>query len=236
MREVLRTCYELCARISEVVGESSPGDTSEARGPRGNEAERVYYEKDDVRAKAWVAHVKTAKRGGMERWVGLPVELDPWASDLADYFLSQEDRLVFPFTRQAVTEFVHSNDVFEGMEWPVQEYRIFLAPALRDPSGRILEDASVRKIEGHMKPFTVHSLRDARATELLNDYNFDGVDLAIHGGWAVQRAVTGVTPVMARYLDLYRDWKRPFPKLLKGAPISSANSTSVSATSSSAPP
>ena len=69
-------------------------------------------------------------------------------------------------------------------------------------------------VEGHMKQFTVHSLRDARATELLSK-GFDGVDLGIFGGWAMQRLVTGVTAVMSRYIDIYKQWGIPFPKLMK---------------------
>ena len=222
-RACLRAIVLMCARASEVVGVSSPSDVrSPARGPMGKDAKAMVYEgsrdtgDEGRKEKALVIVVKTAKRQGMERWVGVPADYEPWARPTLDYFWNTrgEEEKVFPFTRQALGEYVRSNHVFEGFIWNVLKYEIVLAPARRDQQGNILAEAQVKRVPAHPKPFTIHSLRDCRATYLISVKRFDGPDLAIHGGWAINRAETGVSQVMARYIDIYREWARPFSKLL----------------------
>lgn len=183
----------------------------------------AFYEKDGRKEKALVLSVKTAKRGGMVRLVGLPADYDPWVRPTAKTFWDRGTLKVFPFTRQALGEYVRSNHIFEGYIWTVRKYEILLTPSRRNQAGEIIEKAEVKKVAEHPKPFTVHSLRDARATNLLIDHDFDGVDLAIHGGWAINRAETGISQVMSRYLDIYREWKRPFKRLLP--PIGATSQT-----------
>lgn len=215
MRQALRATYLRCARESETVGRAYSPET--AYGPKGNDAEPSVWidptgQKNDE--KAVVFHTKTAKRGGMLRLIGLPLD-DPWVKPLAEFMWDRGEQEAFPLSRQEMVSYVNENDVFEGLVWPVQEYLIFEAPAVRNAQGQIVQAAKVKEVEGHMKPFTVHSLRDARATYLLNERHFDGVDLAIHGGWAINRTVTGISPVMARYVrPIYQQWERPFPKLM----------------------
>jgi hypothetical protein len=213
-RACLRTLFLCCARVSEVVGDSSPGDDSQARGPVGTDAKDEFYDKDGRQEKALTIQVKTAKRQGMIRVIGLPADYEPWVRPTAKYFWNKDTEKVFPFTRQTLGEYVRGNGIFEGFIWTVRKYEISLSPAKRNDKGDILEKAQIQKVDEHPKLFTVHSLRDVRATNLLLDYGFDGVELAIHGGWAINRSETGVSQVMARYLDIYRDWKRPFKKLL----------------------
>ncbi len=200
----LMTALELCARISEIVGVSTPGDGSFARGPRGSDAKDDWWGEGFSRQKALVIDVRTAKRKGLVRRIGLPPDFDPWVMKVAEHFWSRGDGLAFPFTRHSISEYVNENALFEGWGWPVQDYSIYEGKGIPP-----------QKIEGHIKPFSLHSLRDVRATQLLTFYGFDGVDLAIHGGWTIQNTVAGVTSVMARYLDIYQDWRRPFPKLMK---------------------
>lgn len=222
-RACLRAIVLMCARASEVVGESSPSDVrSPARGPTGEDAKDLVYtgirETNDEGRKenALVIVTKTAKRQGMERWVGIPADYEPWARPTAEYFWNNRPlkEKVFPFTRQALGEYVRSNNIFEGFVWNVLKYDIVLTPTKRDNLGNILAEPLVKKVGSHEKPFTLHSLRDCRATYLISVKRFDGPDLAIHGGWAINRAETGVSQVMARYIDIYRDWARPFSKLL----------------------
>lgn len=220
-RAALRAAFLMCARVSEVVGKGNPSDGYEARGPTPKEAIDLFYEApnkyDDVtrKEKALVVIVKTAKRDGMERWVGLPADYDPWVKETARYFWSRpEGEKVFPFTRQALGDYARSNNVFEGFLWTVRKYQIVLERAKRDQQGNVVEEAKVKAILEHPKPFTIHSLRDARATSLMLENNFVGLDLAIHGGWAINRAEVGVSAVEARYLDIYKEWKKPFKKLL----------------------
>lgn len=221
MRAALRSAFLMCARVSEVVGRGNPSDGYDAIGPTPEQAVDVFYEAPNIydeatrREKALVITIKTAKREGMIRMVGLPADYDPWVKETARYFWSRPEReKVFPFTRQALGDYVRSNNVFEGFIWTVRKYQIVLERAKRDQQGNIVEEPKVKTISEHPKAFTIHSLRDARATQLMLEYNFLGVDLAIHGGWAINRAEAGVSAVQARYLDIYKEWKKPFRKLL----------------------
>lgn len=203
----LRSCLLLCARVSEVVGYSSPGEGSEARGPKGSDAKRELTKVGTKEYKALVVDVRTAKRKGMLRRVGLAADFDPWVPQVADYFYERGEEVAFDFSQRALREYVSSNRLFDGWLWQVDDYLIG-------------EEGTWSKVPGHMKRFSIHSLRDVRATTLLSFYGFDGADLAIHGGWTVNRAVTGISQVMARYLKFYEQWERPFPKLLKALPAS----------------
>lgn len=186
----------------------------------GSDAKAMFYEgrqeTHDVgrKEKALVIVTKTAKRQGLERWVGIPVDYEPWARPTFRYFAQRDNEKVFPFTRQALGEYVRSNHIFEGFIWTVHKYEIVLTPTVRNNVGEVLAKALVKKVERHPKPFTIHSLRDARATYLYVEKHMDGGELAINGGWAINRAEVGVSAVIARYIDLYREWWRPFPKLL----------------------
>ena len=220
-RAALRAAFLMCARVSEVVGKTNLSDGYEARGPVPSDAFDTFYEAPNIydqtprREKALVIKVRTAKREGMLRMVGLPADYDPWVRETASYFWSRpEGERVFPFSRQDLGDYARSNNVFEGLLWTVRKYQIVLERAKRDQQGRIIEEPKVKAVSEHPKPFTLHSLRDARATQLLLENSFEGVDLAIHGGWAINRAETGVSAVMSRYLDIYKEWKRPFRKLL----------------------
>lgn len=234
-RACLRATFLMCARISEVVGVSSPGDTGPdytARGPTGEDAVAEYYEapnpydKDrQLKEKALVISVKTAKRRGMIRRIGLPADHDPWVRETAKYFWNNngnQKEPVFPFTRQALWMYMESNQVFEGLTWMVKDYSILLAPAKRDNEGNLLQKADSKFVKEHLKRFTVHSLRDVRATQLIMEYDFDGTDIAIHGGWAISQAEAGVSTVMSRYINLYETWQRPFKKLLPSKPNGTA--------------
>jgi hypothetical protein len=202
----LRACYLCCARVSEIVGENY-GSQNLARGPRGIDAKDVYWESGPVKEKALVIDIHTAKRSGLLRRLGLAPDYDSWVLPMGQYFWSKGESVVFPFTRQELSEYVESNQVFEGLEWPVDKYTLW--------SGGKVE----RKVEGHLKPFTIHSLRHLRATTLTMDYGFDAWDLAIHGGWTVNVIAAGITEMMARYQKIYERWDRPFPKLLRPLPL-----------------
>lgn len=215
MRQSLRAAFLWCARESEVVGRAYKPET--AYGPKGNDAEPEVWRDPEGRLsdeKALVFHVKTAKRGGLLRNVGLPLN-DPWVMTLAEFMWEKGEGEAFPLNRQELVAYVNDNDVFEGLSWDLMEYSIFESPAVRDAKGRIVTQAVVKQVPAHRVKFTVHRLRDARATYLINEKHFDGVELAIHGGWAINRTLTGITPVMAKYLKpIYEIWERPFPKLL----------------------
>lgn len=196
-----KCAYLYAGRITEVVGDSSPNDTSHAIGPVGTDANPdVYINTNmDLREPAAVFTVRTAKRGKKPRLVALPLNYEPWARELGKYFDARGEKLVFPFTRQHVGDVIRESGVFEGLEYPIEKYTIWQEKVAGPP------------VERHLRPFNLHALRHLRASELVEHYGFDGIDLAIYGGWTF-RASVGVGS-LDRYLSL--GWQRYFPKLLR---------------------
>jgi hypothetical protein len=191
----LRYAYLIAGRISEVVGTSSPGDTSTARGPK----------KSDVRFDVVDGHetvlftVYTAKRDGMERIVALPCEFEPWAKPMAEYF-SKANSSVFPFTRQHVSKYVLEHNVFSDWKYPILKYSV--------KKGELRET-----VPNHWNPFRLHAIRHLRATELVRFYHFKAEDLAAYCGWKLQTLDREVSSVMERYIDLA--WQSYYGKLLR---------------------
>lgn len=197
LRLCLMATYLFAARISEVVGVASPGDSSVARGPKGTDARLEVYKLGPLEEPSAVFRVRTAKRGGRVRLVGLPLGYEPWTRPLYDLFRSRGDDLIFPYTRQRVCR--ESAVCFRGLSYPIESY----------PSK---DGSAVRVVGRHLHPFRLHALRHLRASELVEFYGFDGVDLATYGGWTFRTAAMTPTAI-DRYLSL--GWQRYFPKLLK---------------------
>lgn len=147
---VLRTAFLYAGRISEVVGKVSPSDMTVARGPRGTDASLDQIEGHD----AVLFKVRTAKRKGLERIIALPTECEPWALPLYNYFKDVKTEFVFPFTRQKVWK--DAQPTFEGFKCPIEPYKI----------------TGHAKVERHVRPFTLHSLRHLRATRLDGSITF----------------------------------------------------------------
>lgn len=194
--------YLFDARISEVVGKASRRDTTTARGPRGTSASLQIYQRGDIKEQAVVFRVRTAKRKGKERLIALPLnpDFEPWTQTLYDYFKECGSELVFPFTRQKLWEV--SKKVFKGLVYPIEEYKI------------IVEEGNVKVkhvIPEHLRDLRLHGLRHVRATELVEFYGFNGIELCTYGGWKLKGA--GLSSVMSRYVNV--NWQGYFPKLLK---------------------
>lgn len=193
-RMILTDLYLKAGRISESIGEKCPADTTQVYGPIGSDASIEDIEGHE----AVVIQVKTAKRKGTERIIALPVETEPLAKPLYNYYKSFGDNPVYPFTRQWV--WIRAKELFEGYTYPILGYRV--------KNGNELIE-----VPAHNKRFTLHALRHLRATELVRFYHFKAEDLAAYCGWKLT-TVTKATSVMERYIDLgaYLDY---FPKLLK---------------------
>lgn len=195
IRMILTDLYLKAGRISESISQKCPADTTTTYGPKGTDASIEDIEGHE----AVILSVKTAKRKGIERLVALPVEIEPLAKPLYDYYKSFGDNPVFPFTRQFV--WVRAKEIFDGFTYPILSYKII------DNTGELIE------IPAHDKRFTLHAIRHIRATELVRFYHFKAEDLAAYCGWRLT-TVTKATAVMERYIDLgaYLEY---FPKLLK---------------------
>ena len=204
-REDIRFClmstYLLAARISEIVGYSSPSDETKGRGPRGTDVQIENFQIGETIEKAAVFKLRTAKRGGKIRLVALPMNpiYEPWTRPLYKYFRKHRSKLVFPFTRQLVWQYVRKWKVFDGLFYPVDKYAVWK------------DKRKVFDVDEHLKPFNLHALRHLRATELVQFYGFDGRDLATYGGWTFRSM--GLPSTADRYLSL--GWQSYFPKLLK---------------------
>lgn len=207
--EDVRVClmcgYLFCARVSELISKISPSDKAytTARGPKGSDVRLDTFELGEIREKAAVFTVSTAKRGGVERLVALPLnpEYEPWTREVYEYYKECGGDFCFPFTRQKVWQY--SKQAFEGLRYPIERYSV------THPEGKEKDRQVVNR---HFRPFRTHALRHTRASELIEYYGFDGVDLSIYGGWTL-RSTIGVGSTMQRYAHL--QWRKYFPKLLK---------------------
>ena len=206
MRLCLMTTYLYCGRISEVIGKAYPSDQTVARGPKPEDVSLETYKIGEHEEPAVVFTVRTAKRNGLIRKVGVPTKYEPWATELYRYFQNKpSDQMIFPYYRQNISQYVKEHATFDGLEYPIEEYKIYENKEL------------VKNPPTHQKSYTLHALRHQRATELVEFYGFDGFNLAAYGGWTIStsQAMFGVrTPrVFSRYL--YLRWQGYFPKLLK---------------------
>ena len=188
--------YLLCARISEIVGITSPSDLGKtlARGPKGTEVKLDVFELGPIREEAAIFTVYTAKRGGIERKIAIPLNpvYEPWTRELYNYFVKHGNNRVFPFTRQKA--YKYAQEAFEDLTYPIEPYRV-----------------GGDKVKRHFRKFRTHALRHARATELIEFYGFDHFDLCVYGGWTMKSAM-GVGS-LSRYAHL--QWRKYFPKMLK---------------------
>lgn len=204
--------FEICGRISEVVCRSYSSDKKTiARGPVAEDLKIEQAVIDKRFLEAAVFTVKTAKRKkktnidygkGVIRKVALPLEYDPLAKILVDYFKEFGPRdFVFPFTRQDISYYVtKKNKTFEGLKCPIDDYVIY--------QGKISN-----QVAAHDNKFTLHSLRHLKSTDLILYHGFNGVNLAAYGGWSLQKNIKGFSKVMSRYV--YVNWQAYFPKLLR---------------------
>lgn len=200
----LMTAYLFCARVSEVIGKTSPSDLAktQARGPTGKDVKLDVFELGPLKEEVAIFTVRTAKRGGKKRNIALPLnpKYEPWTEQLYNYFQEFKNDKVFSFTRQKAS--AYARDVFGGFMYQIDSYKLWKKG----------EPKKTKTIKEHPKPFCIHALRHLRATELIEDYGCDGIDLSIYGGWTL-RSMIGVGSAMSRYAHL--NWRRYFPKLLK---------------------
>jgi integrase len=197
----LMTAYLYCGRVSEVISKICPSDKTKttARGPTGNDVKIRTYQKGQTKEEAAVFTVRTAKRQGKERQVALPLnpQYEQWTQELYDYFKQFGNSPVFPITRQKA--YSYAKKVFAGLKYQIEYYKVY-------EDGKIKQEPPI-----HTKGFRTHALRHLRATELLNEYDFNGVELSAYGGWTL-RSTIGVGSAVGRYAHL--NWKKYFPKLL----------------------
>lgn len=206
--------YSICGRPAEVVCRSYHSDQRTlARGPTGDSCSLdKLLTIDGTFRDVVVFTVRTAKRKkrtaqdyteGLIRKVALPLEEDPLAEVLLNYFSQFGKEQVFPYTRQELSRYVRLNKVFAGYQCPIEEYEIF-------------DSGKIRQVPSHSRAYSIGSLRHQRATDLIGFYGFDGFNLAAFGGWSIRSTVRQVSSVMTRYL--YANWQAYCPKLMRKPP------------------
>ncbi len=204
LRFFLMALYLFCARASELCGLVYRCDkVKRVYGPKGEDAFIEHWQDEtysQIQADVAVFTIKTAKRDGFIRNIGLPVEYEPWAMPLYEYYQQFKGRRVFHITRQKANRLVREKKVFNGLTYPISQYHI-----VGDPE----------PVKPHQRDLVLHGLRHVRATELMEKYQFNLEQVALYGGWTL-RSVGGqiVTPVLVNhYLSLgYRFY---IGKLLK---------------------
>lgn len=145
-------------------------------GPRGEDAHIIELDGEE----AVLFSVRTAKRKGKIRPVALPLEYEPWARALVGWFEHRGEDEAFPFCIRSLQRI--ASDAFEGFSYPIESHG---------------------DIEAHWNPMCTHALRHIRALQdLMCFYGFDGLDLAIYGGWSSQMVESRLPGIASRYLHL----------------------------------
>jgi len=214
--------FLIAGRASEIVGSACKSDIKTTpRGPTGNDIEVTEARVNDMDYEVVVFNVKTSKRGGIPRAIGLPLDRkqEPWARPLLEYFEKfGKDELIFPYTRQAL--FPSSVEVFrDDFVYPIEEYNtqeldkekfnelLRQVPEglqhLVKPPKYLVEET---KVPRHNRKLRLHgALRHYRLMELTSKFGFNREDRKIFAGHTID--------VTDRYIHL--DWRSYFSKLVK---------------------
>jgi len=209
--------YLIAGRVSEIVTKVSPSDIgTKPNGPHGGDYDVAEYEGHEV----LVLNVKTSKRDGLPRDIGVPLDstLEPFAKPVLEYFMRfKPDDPVFHYTRQSL----HSGtrDAFSGYVYPIEPYTIRdidqekldkilskvpeeLHTLIKPPSTVMNET----KVPRHNRRLALHgSMRHYRLMELAQRYGFIKEERDIYSGHKTSGSDD-------RYTHL--NWRQYFRKLL----------------------
>jgi hypothetical protein len=209
MKYCFMATYLFAARISEVVAYRNPHDShTTPRGPKGIDASLDSYDFRGKNEPIVLFKVRTAKRQGRVRTIGLPVNFEPWAKPLYEFFNAQGDSVVFPVNRQ--TAWAYAKEYFKGLTYSIDRYFLFKQHA--DGKTHNGKKGTITPVKIHTRDFALHALRHLRGSELTGFYGFDAFQLATYGGWTYH-ALARTTSVMDRYLSL--SWQSYIEKLMK---------------------
>ncbi len=212
VRHALMYQLMICGRPSEVTGKYKPDP---------NAVTLVKINKKD----AVLFPVRTAKRKGKLRPVALPIKHEPWAEELYEVM---REKNPFPSGRTVLRR---TEKIFQGMSYPIEEYdKTIKKEGYGDYFSFLLDEKDpntkhVEKVEAHWREARRHFLRHVRAMDLMNNYGFNGLDLAVYGGWSSSSVEQQLPAITQRYLHLManevnigiltRMAERYFPKLCK---------------------
>jgi len=215
--------YLIAGRASEIVTKACPSDEGTTPyGPQGKDYSIMHHQEEGgQRYDVLVLHIKTSKRGGLPRDVGIPLdkELEPFAMEIYEYFQSFDPSdPVFYYTRQQLYE--GTREVFDGYIYPIEPYTIRkidqprfteiknkvpqeLRSLIKPPKDIVYE----RKIPRHYRKLALHgSMRHYRIMELAQRHGLNKEERDIYTGHTTSGSDD-------RYSHL--NWRQYFPKLLK---------------------
>ena len=214
--------FLIAGRVSEIVGSACKSDVKTTpRGPTGRDFEVAEARVNGVDYEVVVFNVKTAKRGGIPRAIGVPLDRtqEPWSRPLLEYFEKfSEKEHVFPYTRQDL--FPSAVEVFkDDFVYPIEEYKTqeldldkFNELLTNVPDGlKHLVKApkyliNETKVPRHTRKLRLHgALRHYRLMELTQKFGFNREDRKIYAGHTID--------VSDRYVHL--DWRSYFSKLVR---------------------
>jgi hypothetical protein len=188
--------YLIAGRISEVAGKY---------GPVGNDAIKTDFDGES----AVMFIVKTAKRKGRLRGCAVPLnpEYEPWAQEVYDYMVGFGSSYPFRFAEKWSTSIRYmqweATKAFESLEWPMIGYTV-----------KESKEAEAVKVPERWNKVTSHVMRKRRATTLMWDYDFTGIDLALYGGWT-ESSAESMPQALKHYLYVDTKSTREPLKLLK---------------------
>jgi len=198
--------YLIAGRISEVCGRYAP-----------RKEDMILTDFDGELAIMFI--VKTAKRKGRLRGVAIPLRVDyePWTDKVRMYIRYCQDEYPFRFADKWATSVRYmqwqAEKAFEGLEWPMVGYSIKTGESINPITNEVIKEFT--KIPSRWKNVTSHVLRKRRTLTLLFDYNFDGVDLSLYGGWTESSQAEAMPQALKHYLYVDPSSSQEPIKLLK---------------------
>jgi len=228
--------YLIAGRISEVCGKYSPmGDDVTTTDFDGETA--IMFTVKTAKRKGRLRPVALPLRVDYEPWA------DEVRKYFASHRETYPFKFAEKWSTSVRYMQWKAEEAFKDLEWPMEEYsksiEIKLEPKQILDEGVnqrnqevykvLFVDGETRwlpkigenkvriseKIEPRWRNITSHVMRKRRAMTLLYDYEFDGVDLGIYGGWTLSSQAEEMPPALKSYLYLDPSSTRESVKLLK---------------------
>jgi len=213
-RIAFKYMYLVAGRVSEVCGKYAPF---------GRHAYRYQLEGED----AVLFAVKTARKTrNPYRAAAFPLEREPWAQEVLEYFERAPEEYPFVFVSKTPINFksnvryfqLEATRIFSDLEWPIAQYWATRERISEDDAemgfmfelanrGQISVDYSPSPtetvaIDEHMRPFTSMCLRYMRAFDLMMNYEFNPIELSLFGGWKTSTLSVDAPQFMRRLFRL----------------------------------
>jgi hypothetical protein len=181
IRMFLKAAYLLAAQGCELAGKlDSPTGNRQKKpdkvyGPKGSDASLLTIsDSKGTKISVVLFKIQSARLNTIPiRLVALPIskEVDPWAEELYNFFLSKDKEYVFQFNRQRVWYYLTRKDrVFDGLFFKTRTYNWSN------------KDGEELTCFAHLRLLKIHHLQILRSYELTDKFGFNSDDLALYLG------------------------------------------------------